>query len=232
MRTKFFITMSLIAVIMSSISIVQGQYHGGRYRYSDSANLVYGPGVVQITPYAGFLMGDEYDAAIDDAYAYGQIRQDDCAVAGIRVGFGLVQNVGLEFHYSQARSAFYGTTGNNFFESESKLSDVDIHTFMVNINFDFSDSTIVPYFTMGMGTTLYDVKSGTSDSEFTGSMGGGIKARIAPNIALRFDIRGYITQVQDSEYSYYWDGYYYDWESYSDAYLTTWESTLGLSFLL
>lgn len=232
MKMKQLAMSMMIILTLSAGSVANGQYRGGRYQYARPNDLVYMPGVFQISPYGGFLMGDDYEAVIDDSLAYGRIEQDDSPVWGIRMGFGLVPNVGLEFQYAQSQSAFYGVTGDSFFDSESKLSDVDIRIFLVNLNFDFSNEPIVPYFTMGIGTTVYDVQNGSSESEFTGSFGGGIKARIAPNIALRFDVRGYVTEVQDSEYSYYWDGYYYYWEGSSDSYLTTWETTLGLSFII
>lgn len=222
----------LIVLCVTGMTMVSAQYRQGRYYQPGDQQLAYTPGVFQITPFGGFMMGDEYDAMTGWSSRYGRIIQDDSAVWGLRLGFGLVPNVGLEFQYSHADTAFYTSRGGSLFDTRQKLSDVDVHIFLANVNFDFVEGDIVPYFAVGMGTTLYDVKSGRSDTEFTGTLAGGIKARMAPNIALRFEVRGYITQVRDTMYSTYWNGDYYYWESYNDAYLSTWDSTLGISFML
>ncbi|MBN1297431.1 outer membrane beta-barrel protein [bacterium] len=210
---------------------VCAQYRGGRYAQS-AYSLAYEPGVIQITPFGGFLIGDQYDAEIGGSNWSGEVEQDDSAIWGIRIGFGVARQVGIEFQVSHASTTFYGVTGDDWFGSRSDLGDADVYHVLGNVNFDLASGSIVPYLALGLGTTVYDLESGHSDSEFTGTLAGGLKARIASNIALRFEIRGYVTQVEDSEYSYYWDGYYYEWENTSDDYLTTIETSLGLSFIL
>ena len=232
MKIKQLITVGLLMLSLSGMTPVFAQYHHGRYYQTSYEHLAYGPGVVQITPFGGFMMGDDYDVYNSFPSADGRIRQDDSAVWGVRAGFGFVPNVGLEFQYSQANTAFYTVRGGSFFGSRKRLSDVKVRTFLANVNFDFGEGNIVPYIALGMGTTVYDIKSGHSEAEFTGSFAGGVKARIASNIALRFEVRSYVSQVRDTMYSSYWDGYYYHWESYDDGYLSTWDSTLGLSFML
>ena len=229
MKRILFNTAIISLLLILGIGTANAQYRGGRYRDDSPA---YRPGVIQITPYFGFLFGDDYDAEIVSDYYYGQIEQDDCVIGGIRVGFGIAKNIGLEFQFAHASTEFYGVTGSGFFDTRSKLSDISIYQILGNVNFDFGNGPVLPYFVLGMGTTVYDMDNGGSDSEFTGTMAGGVKARIASNIALRLEIRGYVTQVQDSEYNYYWDGHYYDWVNYNDDYLTTLEASLGLSFFL
>lgn len=231
MRHKTVSAMLMLLLVFCCLNAADAQYRGGRYQ-QNSHSLAYMPGVVQITPFAGLLLGDEYDAEIGSGDLYGEIEQDDSAIWGVRVGFGVARNIGIEFQFSQANPDFYGVSGSGFFGSRSKLSDAEVYHILGNVNFDFGHGPIVPYMAIGMGTTVYDLDAGDSDSEFTGTMAGGLKARIGPNIALRFEVRGYMTQINDSEYNYYYDGYYYDWINTSDDYLTTLETSLGISFIL
>ncbi|MGB3975835.1 MAG: outer membrane beta-barrel protein [bacterium] len=232
MKVKRMVIIGLVVLGFIGSTSTSAQYQDGRYYQSSFEHLAYGPGVIQISPFGGFMMGDEYEAYSNYPSTYGRIRQDDSAVWGVRAGFGLLPLMGLEFQYSQANTTFYTVKGGSFSGSRKKLSDVNVRIFLANLNFDFYEGNIVPYFALGMGTTVYDIKSGHSESEFTGTAAGGVKARISPNIALRFEVRSYLTQVRDTMYSSYWDGYNYHWESYEDTYLYTWDSTLGLSFIL
>ncbi|HPQ42461.1 MAG TPA: outer membrane beta-barrel protein [bacterium] len=231
MKHKTVTTGLILILVLCCAGTAGAQYRGGRY-HTERDSLAYMPGVIQITPFAGFLLGDEYDAEIDNGYYYGNIEQDDSAIFGVRIGFGVARNIGIEFQFSQASPEFYGVSGNGFFADRSKLSDSDIYHILGNVNFDFTQGPIVPYMAVGLGTTVYDMDNGDSNSEFTGTMAGGLKARIGPNIALRFEVRGYMTQITDSEYEYYYDGYYYDWYNVNDGYLTTLETSLGISFIL
>jgi hypothetical protein len=220
-----------IIMIFTSAPFASARYHRGRYHPSSSGNLSYEPGVIQFSPFGGFMIGDYFDASIGDPTGFASIRQDDSPTWGLRLGFGIAPNIGLEFQYSNAKTAFYSSQGYGFFDSGTKLSDVSIHIFLANINFDLSDSNIVPYFALGMGSTMYDVKQGGSQSELTGTMAGGVKARLAPNLALRFEVRGYVAQMPNNRYSAAWDGYRFYWESRHQTYLSTWDSTLGISYL-
>lgn len=229
---KSIIKRSIVMLTLCFLIVsANAQYRGGRY-HGGEKSMAYRPGSIQITPYMGFMFGDDYDAESGSGSFYGNAEQDDSATYGVRVGFGLVPNVGIEFQFSHADTSFYSTSGSGFFQTKTKLSDVEIYQILGNINFDFSNGPLVPYMALGLGTTIYDFDAGDSDSEFTGTMAGGLKARLAPNIALRFEVRGYVTKVQDTEYYYYYDGYYYDWRAENDAFLTTWDATLGLSFML
>ncbi len=230
MKIKYWVVITVMLMIGSG-SLVSARYYRGRYHPSPSGNLAYEPGVIQFSPFGGFMMGDYFDAYMGSDYRYSRIRVDDSPTWGMRLGFGIAPNIGLEFQYSTARTAFYSVQGSGFFEQGRKLSDVNVHVFLANVNFDFSDSDIVPYFALGMGTTMYDVKQGSSQNEFTGTIAGGVKARMAPNLALRFEVRGYVSEMADNRYAASWDGHRFYWESRHRPYLSTWDTTLGISYL-
>ena len=85
-------------------------------------------------------------------------------------------------------------------EKTSPLAPLDVNVEYLHLggtldaNVD-SDFPLQPYILGGLGLTRLTLQSGTDDSRFSISLGGGLRVPLSPHFSLRFEARGYLTFI-------------------------------------
>ena len=162
-------------------------------------------GTVEIEPFAGYLFGGRFSRGTTDLFPYSVDVADEPTYGG-RVGFNVTSLFEVEFQYSQTETEFEATNGGGIFgPGATRLGDLKIQYFLGYTTFNFGHGRFVPYVTVGAGAaTLTPEVAGvntSSDTRFTASLGGGLKAFFTPHFGLRFDGRAYTTSLGDRNYS-------------------------------
>ncbi len=190
------------------------------------------PGAFQISPFFGYGFGGDFDSKYDrhhdDWFGDGAIELDDDAIWGIRAGVGVARGIGIEFQVSHMPTSF-SDGGEDFFDSDTKLADVDLINIHTSLMFDLTRGPVVPYVGFGIGGSLFNVENGSDKTRFSASLAGGLNIRINRNLYFRGEIRGYGILI-DSNDCYYYDGYYDYYCNNNDEYLSILEMSVGLSF--
>jgi hypothetical protein len=162
-------------------------------------------GTVEIEPFAGYLFGGQFSRGSTDLFPFSVDVADELTYGG-RVGFNITSLFEVEFQYSQTETQFETRNdGGIFVPGGQRLGDLKIQYFLGYSTFNFGHSRFVPYVTVGAGAaTLTPRITGvntSSDTRFTASFGGGLKAFITPHFGLRFDGRAYTTSLGDRNFS-------------------------------
>ena len=129
-------------------------------------------GAVTVSPFVGgYLLDNEQ-------------REEDRPMFGVRVGYNFTKNFGAEamFGYSLTETKEkYGTR------------EADLYRYGVDLLYHFMpDGNFVPFVVLGGGGTNFNIPNTPSaESHYAGtvSYGGGVKYFVAPDVALRGDVR-------------------------------------------
>ena len=128
--------------------------------------------------YAGYY---RFDSTVEDKAA---VDADNIPIFGLRFGSG-------------ARQIFSGETTIGY----GPMDDIRIFLIMGNFLINIPVETVIPYVTVGSGTTIFmpkdianevDLLLNTS-TKFTLNYGGGFRYAMNDFLALRFDFRDYVT---------------------------------------
>ncbi len=153
---------------------------------------------LEITPYVGYRMGGQFDVNNPPAGQDDSVDLQDSGSWGVDLGIYRDPVSFYEILYSQ-QSANLDSR-----QPGLKGADVKVEYFQFGGTLLYPyDNWLVPYLSVTIGATRFDVQGGGSDSEtkFSGSLGGGLRIPVGSNFALNFGLRGYLTAVDsDSEF--------------------------------
>jgi outer membrane beta-barrel protein len=195
-------------------------------------------GTVEISPFAGYLFGGEFERGSTSLFGF-EVEADDDATFGLRLGYNLTDTFEMEFQASRTETEFV-TDDDELFDpdDEESFGDLTIDYFMGYGTFNFGRRRAVPYITVGAGVARLDPDiPGTNarkDTRFTASVGIGVKAFVNPHFGFRFDGRGYATSLgdrdDDDDFFCDDDDFFDDCDSDSKEWLTNGEISAGLVF--
>jgi len=195
-------------------------------------------GTFEISPFAGYLFGGEFERGSTSLFDF-EVEADDDATFGLRVGYNLTDTFQMEFQASRTETEFT-TEDDELFDpdDEQDFGDLTIDYFMGYGTFNFGRGRAVPYITVGAGVAVLDPDvPGTSaqkDTRFTGSIGIGVKTFINPHFGFRFDGRGYATSLgdRDGDDDFFCEDndFFDDCDSDRTEWLTNGEISAGLIF--
>lgn len=194
-------------------------------------------GTVEISPFAGYLFGGEFESGSTSLFDF-EVEADDDATFGIRVGYNLTDTFQMEFQASRTETEFVTDDDELFDPSDESFGDLTIDYFMGYGTFNFGRRRAVPYITIGAGVARLDPdvpgRNARRDTRFTGSLGVGVKAFVNPHFGFRFDGRGYATSLgdRDDDDDFFCDGddFFDDCDSDRTEWLTNGEISAGLIF--
>lgn len=153
---------------------------------------------VELTPYVGYRMGGQFDVNDPPEGYDDSVDLEDSGSWGVDLGIYRDPVSFYEILYSQQSA--------NLDSSQPGLKGADVKVeyfqFGGTILYPY-DNWLLPYLSLTIGATRFDVQGGGSDSEtkFSGSLGGGLRVPVGSNFALNFGLRGYLTAVDsDSEF--------------------------------
>ncbi len=195
-------------------------------------------GTFEISPFAGYLFGGEFERSSTSLFDF-EVEADDDATFGLRVGYNLTDNFEMEFQASRTETEFV-TEDDELFDpdDEQDFGDLTIDYFMGYGTFNFGRRRAVPYITVGAGVARLDPDvpgiRARKDTRFTASIGIGVKAFVNPHFGFRFDGRGYATSLgdrdDDDDDFFCDDDFFDDCDSDSKDWLTNGEISAGLVF--
>ena len=157
--------------------------------------------LVEISPFAGYLFGGSLAHTVDLA-----IDPDITLIVanhftyGLRVGLNLTSRLEPEFQWSRSNT-----------EMDFNAAHLGPHIpltldyFLAGANYNFSDGRVRPYVSVSLGAARLDSVIDTptgfrSATNFAGSVGGGVKIFLTPSIGLRFDARGYASEIPRNDF--------------------------------
>ena len=144
----------------------------------------------EISPYGGWVFGGEL-SGIDDS-----VDVDDHLASGVRLGFNMGDHFGLEVGYLHERADLILEGGLD--DHDEKVGKIDLDTLDASMLFHVGEGRIRPYFVLGAGATRVDL-GGADDDRAHVSIGGGLKAFVAPVFGFRFEARRRWTLLRDTE---------------------------------
>jgi outer membrane beta-barrel protein len=193
-------------------------------------------GTVEISPFAGYLIGGEFARGTTSVFDF-RVDVDDDATYGLRLGYNITENFEVEAQASHTRTGFVTNDDELFGDSGESLGDLDIDYLMGYMTFNFGHRRAVPYVTVGAGVARLDpdipLSNARRDTRFTGSLGVGLKAFVNPHFGFRFDGRGYATSLGDRDRRDRFscdDGDFFDSCDNDREWLTNGEISFGLLF--
>lgn len=143
----------------------------------------------EFTPFVGYMFGGEFEDPVDDS------ERDLDADTNL----GLIFNIAAdpwrhyEFLYSNQGTQLDGVT----------TLDMDVQYLQVGGTVSHPEATrVIPYFGITVGATQFSPdETGLDDeTEFSFSVGGGLRVPITDHIGVRFDARAFVTLMDgDSE---------------------------------
>jgi hypothetical protein len=156
-----------------------------------AAQAAEGPSA-EITGFGGYRMGGDFDLANPPAGVDESVDLEDSSSWGIDVGIYRDAISFYEFLYSQ-QSAGLDTT-----DAALKNADVSTEYWQVGGTVLYPmDRWFVPYLSLTIGATRFDVSGagGGSETKFSGSLGGGFRFPFNDTFSALVGARGYLTAV-------------------------------------
>ncbi len=188
-------------------------------------------GTVEISPFGGAAFGGSiYTNAVLGTYDR-KLDVGNTGTFGLRVGYVFNRYAGIELGWSHTQSGLYlGSSG--AFSPQTRVGDFNTDTIEVNGIFAFGRGKFIPYFTVGGGANMMQMKANgytsSTETRFVGNLGLGAKVWLTPKLGLRFEGRVRSTYMGDGGNNNcrdYYCNYYSDGNWYTSG-----EVTGGLSF--
>jgi opacity protein-like surface antigen len=187
-RCEQVLTTTLIALSICFASGTAAAQDGGRSE-RDSTRTLY-----EITPFIGYRLGGDFDFASTSTSRRQRANLEDDG------SFALALAVRRD-DYSQYELLY--TREETRLEKTSPLAPLDVNveylhlggTLDANVESDFP---LQPYLVGGLGLTRLTLQSGTDDTRFSLSLGGGLRVPFSPRFSLRFEARGYLTFIESN----------------------------------
>jgi opacity protein-like surface antigen len=146
----------------------------------------------ELTPFAGYRFGGEFDVADSDT----TLNLNDSPSFGLLFNIRQHANTQWEILYSQQKTDTTATGS----AANGAAVDVDIHILQGGGTYQGDGDTFMPYLAATIGGTHIKVHSGSSQSDtfWSGSIGLGLQIRPTERIGLRLEARGYGTLTSSS----------------------------------
>jgi hypothetical protein len=150
------------------------------------------PPQVELTPYVGYRMGGEFDLNGADSASDQSVDVEDAASWGVDFGIYRDRNSFYELLYSQQSAGLDS--------GDPALRGVDVKTEYFHLGGTLlypDDRWFVPYLSLTVGATRFDAQGGGygSETNFSASLGGGMRIPVGANFDVNVGLRGYLTFV-------------------------------------
>jgi opacity protein-like surface antigen len=146
----------------------------------------------EVTAFVGYRMGGQFDLNNPDSGGSDSVDLQDSGSWGVDIGIYRDSTSFYELLYSQ-QSSNLDTS-----DSTIKRADIKVEYFQVGGTLLYpQDYWFIPYLSVTIGATRFDVQGGGSESDtrFSGSLGGGLRIPIGDSFAVTAGLRGYLTAV-------------------------------------
>jgi len=213
MRTK-----GLVLALLLGAAPVAAQVRSTSYRY-------------EFTPTVSYLFGGTL-AAHENALVDADLKVEPNPGYGFT--FDIPVSSSFQIELLAQRQPTELTFAHGLFGASGGIADLDLSYYHVGLLWQGRDPRVSPFFVVSAGVTNLnpDVPGASSDNRFSVSIGGGVKVFLSDSVGLRFEGRGFVSDIdaesggsRDRCYSY---DYYYD-NCYRDQF-SQGQASVGLIF--
>jgi len=187
----------------------------------------------ELTPTVSYRFGGTLYGE-DSALFNTDLKVDDSAAYGISLDIPLSSSIQLELLANRQSSQLRFDQG--LFGGPYNVADIDVTYYHVGMLWQWGNGEVNPFFVASIGGTNLDpnIPGANSEDRFSVSIGGGVKVFFSENIGLRFEGRGFFTDIGSSGNRHrgscgYYDGYYYDNRCYGNDF-SQGQASIGLIF--
>ncbi|MGB7845670.1 MAG: outer membrane beta-barrel protein [Candidatus Acidiferrum sp.] len=162
----------------------------------------------EVTPFVGYETTSSYPVSVftstgGTTIPVDRLRVNDSAAFGTFLDYSLTENSQLEFMWNRNNTSYsaHNVLTSSYFNAYH--SDVDQYQFGGLYMFRNSEVRLRPYVAASVGFTHDSNSNGTPNrTEFSYSLGGGVKYALSRHLALRGDIRYLPTYGSSSNATY------------------------------
>jgi hypothetical protein len=181
----------------------------GFFLAAASTNAQYGPGKWEFTPFVGYETSGSYPLNPQTVGVnVNDLRVDGATSFGTFMDYGLTSNAQVEFMWDRNLTSYSAQIfpGEPFFKAYN--SDIDQYQFGLLFMFLGPDHRFRPYAAGSLGFT-HEFNSGGNPTrtDFSYSLGGGVKYALGRHVALRGDAR-YMPTYANSSLATYCDPFF------------------------
>ncbi|HVY82391.1 MAG TPA: outer membrane beta-barrel protein [Steroidobacteraceae bacterium] len=144
----------------------------------------------EITPFVGYRLGGNFDIANSDQHA----DLDDHGSLALALAVRRDSSSQYELLYTREETQV---------ERASPVAPLDVNVEYLHLGGTLEpelegDFPLQPYILGGLGITRFTADSGTDDTRFSVSLGGGVRVPVSQRFSVRLEARGYLTFVNTS----------------------------------
>lgn len=149
----------------------------------------------EITPFAGYRLAGDFNAPNRDSVLRLGAKVDESAIYGVTFGIPLNEHWRLELTANRQSTSF--TVDEGFLTPRTKLGDVDLTMVHAGFALEWGDGQVKPFLVASGGVTRIDPQFSelSAENRVSGSLGGGVKVLFSQNVGVRFEGRGYWTDL-------------------------------------
>ncbi len=191
-------------------------------------STAFGQGSVEIQPFIGYIGGGGIPVDANDL-SVNKIKFDSSASYGVTLGYNATEYLGFEFLWNhQSTEAVAELRGGGQLD---RTIDTSLNQYHGNFIAHFSgeDDALRPFMLVGLGATSASGE-GSSETNFSFGVGGGLKYFVSQNIGFRVQGR-YAPTYLFSEPGGYWCNWWGAcWVSSNDKFLNQFDASAGVIF--
>lgn len=187
-----------------------------------------GQGTIEIQPFIGYTVGGTIPVNSNDLNIR-EIKFDGGSSYGATVGFNATEHLGFEFMWKrQSTEAVGKLSGGGDFEETIGVNLDQYHGNFI-LHFTDEDEAVRPFALIGLGATR-GAGDGSSQTNFSFGVGGGLKYFFSQHIGLRLQAR-YAPTYLFSEAGGVWCNWWgVCWVVSNDKFLNQFDTSAGIIF--
>ena len=168
---------------------------------------------VELTPTASYRFGGTLQGG-DNTLFNSDLEVEDSSAYGVTFDIPLSSRMQLELLANRQSSELRFDQG--LFGGTAGVADIDVSYYHVGFLWQWGDYRVSPFFTASLGVANLnpDIPGASSENRFSASLGGGVKVFFSDNVGLRFEGRGFFSDLgnngnnRDRRCDYYNDSCY------------------------
>ena len=149
-------------------------------------------GRFELTPRFGYRLEGEIS---EDTIDFDSLEVEESETYGVSFGIPLNDRLHLEFLVNQQPTDLVDDGG--LFSTSTAIAEIDVTYAHVGVAFEFGLGPVQPFVVGSIGLARLELDGPGLDDEdrFSASAGGGVKLELGRHFGLRFEGRGYITDL-------------------------------------
>ncbi len=147
----------------------------------------------ELTPFWGYRLGAEFE----DFDLHESFELDDERSWGLLLGYNLSRHVQIELLWSHQETVLFEDVG----FADLPLYALDVDYYHAGVSYAFGAGQARPFLVATVGVTELDPQGVGFDSDvrFSVGLGGGVKLMFGEHFGLRFELRGFGTDINSDD---------------------------------